>query len=141
MPSESHALSRCGLQPFRLAPLLLQHQPYPNNTRRDAPYPYRPDLEDPWACGNSPVVDLPVSANLGGGDVKAQLGCLRDRLSRDGETDVFQSFWHHFEFAGLGWTRGTIGDVEAFLMACARLDNVIFSTAAEAAAALRKAGL
>ena len=106
-----------------------------DNTGRSQPYPYRPDLDDPWACGSSPVVELPVSANLGGGDVETQLGCLRDRLSRDGGTDVFQSFWHHFEFAGLGWTKGVLADVERFLTECGRQGNVEFSTASEAAAA------
>ncbi len=50
-----------------------------------------------------------------------QLDHLRRRLSRDGEADVFQSFWHHFEFAHLGWTKGTLADAERFLTECGRL--------------------
>ena len=55
--------------------------------------------------------------------------------------DVFQSFWHHFEFADLGWTKGTFEDAEEFLMACARAENVAFSTASEAAGDLIQRGL
>ena len=112
-----------------------------DNTRRTRPYPYRPDINDPWTPGSAPVVELPVSANLGGGDMDEQLDHLRERLSRDGEADVFQSFWHHFEFAQLGWTKGTLADAERFLTECGRQENVVFSTAAEAAAAMEINGL
>jgi hypothetical protein len=112
-----------------------------DNTHRTEPLPYRPDIDDPWTAGQSPVVELPVSANLGGGDLESQLKTLRDRLQRDGDVDVFQSFWHHFEFAGLGWTKGRLTDARAFLTECAKQPNVVFSTAAEAAAALEASGL
>jgi hypothetical protein len=112
-----------------------------DNTRRTDPYPYRPDLEDPWRAGTSPLIELPVSANLGGGDIDEQLARLDRRADRDGGTDVFQSFWHHFEFARLGWTKGTFADAERFLMECAKRPNVVFSTATAAAAAMARAGV
>ncbi len=110
-----------------------------DNRRRTEPYPYRPSPEDPWADGESPVIELPVSANLGGGGIHDQIAALRKRLDSDRNTDAFQSFWHHFEFAGPG--RGTFEDAEKFLMECSRHDNVRFSTASEAAAALEQSGL
>jgi hypothetical protein len=112
-----------------------------DNTRRAEPYPYRPDIADPWIPGTAPVVELPVSANLGGGDMDGQLSCLRERLARDGEVDVFQTYWHHFEFAQLGWTQGMLADAERLLTECGRQENVRFSTAAEAAAAMEANGL
>jgi hypothetical protein len=112
-----------------------------DNTRRGVPYPYRPDPDDPWTVGASPVIELPVSANLGGGDMDRQLADLKRRLVRDGETDVFQSFWHHFEFAQLGWTNGLFADAERFLTECGRQNNVVFSTASQAAAAMEMDGL
>ena len=112
-----------------------------DNRRRSDPYPYRPALEDPWADGSSGVIELPVSGNLGGGDIETQMQHLRERLDASREVDVFQSFWHHFEFAGLGWTKGTLADAENFLMECGRQDNALFSTASEAAEALVRHGL
>jgi hypothetical protein len=118
-----------------------------DNRRRPSAFPYRPAQDDPWSDGDSEVIELPVSGNLGGGDIDGQIAHLRERLDGaqdpDGarDLDVFQSFWHHFEFAELGWTKGTIPDAERFLVECARHDIVAFSTAGEAAAALRKTGL
>ena len=111
-----------------------------DNRPRSAPHPYRPASDDPWVDGSSGVIELPVSGNLGGGDISGQLQHLRDRLDAPRESDIFQSFWHHFEFAELGWTKGTIPDAEEFLLECARHDNVVFSTAAEAAEDFRKSG-
>lgn len=112
-----------------------------DNTRRTAPYPYRPDPDDPWSPGNSPIIELPVSANLGGGDMDGQLGHLRQRLAEERETDVFQSFWHHFEFVRPGLGNATFVDAERFLTECGRQANVVFSTAAEAATAMEAHGL
>jgi len=112
-----------------------------DNRRRSAPHSYRPALEDPWAEGGADVLELPVSGNLGGGDIGGQLQHLHERLEGSRELDVFQSFWHHFEFADLGWTKGTIPDAEEFLLECAKLDNVVFSTASETTRDLRENGL
>jgi hypothetical protein len=112
-----------------------------NNRRRRDPRPYRPALEDPWASGNSEIIELPVSGNLGGGDIDGQLLHLQERLNGPLEVDVFQSFWHHFEFADLGWTKGTIQDAEKFLLECARREEIVFSTASEAAEDLKRNGL
>jgi hypothetical protein len=112
-----------------------------DNARRKVPYPYRPAGEDPWSEGNSSIIELPVSGNLGGGNATGDIASLRERLGGDRATDVFQSFWHHFEFADLGWTKGTFANAEAFLVACARDENVVFSTAGEAAEDLRRHGL
>ena len=108
-----------------------------DNRRRPDPYPYRPDLSDPWTDGDSAIIELPVSGNLGGGDIDGQIARLRERLDREGEIDVFQSFWHHFEFAELGGTEGTFADAEEFLGVCGQQEHVVFSTAAEAAADVR----
>jgi hypothetical protein len=111
-----------------------------DNTRRPDPFPYRPDVDDPWSPGRASVVELPVSANLGDGDIKGQLAALRARVDRRFDVDVFQSYWHHFEFVHPGW-KGTFAGVTTFLMECAKLPNVVFSTAADAAAAMEAAGL
>jgi len=112
-----------------------------DNVRRPDPYAYRPDRDDPWTEGNASMIELPVSANLGGGDVAEQIASLRRRLEEGRAVDVFQSFWHHFEFADLGWTRGSFADAESFLAHCGREPLVQFSTAAEARAALERHGL
>ena len=112
-----------------------------DNTRRDQPYPYRPSTEDPWADGDSPLIELPVSGNLGGGDIDKQISDLTVRIEGDRDLDVFQSFWHHFEFADLGWTKGSIADAEKFLLECGKHDNVVFSTASEAAKDLERSTL
>ena len=101
--------------------------------RHRDPRPYRPALEHPWMHGDSEIIELPVSGNLGGGDIGGQIQRLRERLDGPHEVDVFQSFWHHFEFADLGWTQGTVRDAEKFLLECARQQKVVFSTASEAA--------
>jgi hypothetical protein len=105
-----------------------------DNSRRSDPRPYRPSRDDPWTNGTSRLVELPVSGNLGGEDLDSQLAALRQRFEDNDAVDVYQSYWHHFEFAGLGWTRGNLGDAERFLIEAARLDGVVFSTAAQAAA-------
>ncbi len=115
--------------------------PLRDNTRRPEPYPYRPSAEDPWSDGNSLLIELPVSGNLGGGQIDQQIASLLRRLDGESEVDVFQSFWHHFEFANLGWTRGTLEDAERFLLEAASQDSVVLSTASEAADALRRNGL
>jgi len=112
-----------------------------DNVRRAEPYPYRPAADDPWADGDSSLIELPVSGNLGGGDIEEQLESLGDRLGGSGPVDVFQSFWHHFEFAGLGWTKGTFEQAERFLLACAGHEQVVFSTASQAARDLEEHGL
>ncbi|MFX1573735.1 MAG: hypothetical protein ACFFB0_13375 [Promethearchaeota archaeon] len=112
-----------------------------DNSRHKEFYPYRPSTSDPWIEGRSSIIELPVSGNLGGGDIKSQINYLRNRLRGDLSVDVFQSFWHHFEFAELGWTKGTLNDVYEFLMMCAVERNVIFSTALEAVRRLEELGL
>ena len=47
----------------------------------------------------------------------------------------------HFEFADLGWTKGTLADAETFLMECAQHDGIVFSTASDAAEELERNGL
>ncbi len=110
-----------------------------DNTRRDKPHPYRPSEHDPWMDGNSSIIELPVSANLGGGNIEEQIAHFQERLNGDRDIDVFQSFWHHFEFIRPG--QDTYGEAERFLMECAHHDNVRFSTASEAANALEEHGL
>lgn len=112
-----------------------------DNVRRKEPYPYRPASEDPWSDGNSSVIELPVSGNLGGGDIEGQITNLHRRLEGDREIDVFQSFWHHFEFGNLGWTRGTLEAAEKFLLEGGRKDKIVFSTASEAVFSLKQNGL
>ena len=114
--------------------------PLRDNTRRPEPYPYRPSAEDPWSDGNSLLIELPVSGNLGGGQIDQQIASLLRRLDGESEVDVFQSFWHHFEFANPG-RRGAFEDAERFLLEAASQDSVVLSTASEAADALRRNGL
>ncbi len=113
-----------------------------DNRRHPDFYPYHPALNDPWMEGTGPLVELPVSGNLGGGSIDNQIVRMQERAraaQESGTVDVFQSFWHHFEFVDLGWTRGTFEDAERFLMECGRTEGVLFSTAAEAAAAFEEA--
>ena len=112
-----------------------------DNRRRCEPQPYRPATDDPWVPGSSRLIELPVSANLGGGDVAGQLEHLRQRLDGSLAVDVFQSFWHHFEFVRPGLGNATFVDAERFLTECGRQANVVFSTAAEAATAMEAHGL
>jgi len=70
-----------------------------------------------------------------------QLGHMRQRLSEGREPDVFQSFWHHFEFVRPGLANATFVDAERFLTECGRQASVVFSTAAQAAAAMEAHGL
>ena len=49
-----------------------------DNRRRSAPQPYRPALEDPWVPGDSQIIELPASGNLGGGNVDRQIQDLRE---------------------------------------------------------------
>jgi hypothetical protein len=112
-----------------------------DNSRRKELYPYRPDPEDPWVKGKGSIIELSVSGNLGGGNISEQIERLNERLNMGPQVDVFQSFWHHFEFAELGWTKGTFSDAEQFLLECGRCENVVFATASEAAAILEKEGL
>jgi len=110
-----------------------------DNTQRNKAYPYRPSIEDPWKDGNSTIIELPASGNLGSGDIEGQITRLRERANSKRELDVFQSYWHHFEFVRPG--QDTFKEAERFLMECARHDNVRFSTASEAASALEQLGL
>lgn len=110
-----------------------------DNRRRKAPYPYRPSAEDPWADGDSPIIELPASGNLGGADIDRQISDVGQRIRMLQGPDVFQSFWHHFEFVKPGL--GSFEGAERFLMACAAHENVQFSTASEAADHLSKQGL
>lgn len=109
-----------------------------DNHRRSDPRPYRPSIEDPWMAGASRVMELPVSGSLGEGNLDGQLAALRARLEDGAGVDVFQSYWHHFEFAKLGWTKGSLEEAEHFLTEAARLKEVVFSTATGAAAAFAK---
>jgi hypothetical protein len=106
-----------------------------DNSRRTDPRPYRPSRDDPWVAGDSRLVEFPVSGNLGGENLDGQLEALRQRLDGGRPVDVFQSYWHHFEFAQLGWTKGNLDDAERFLIEAARVDGTEFSTAAQAATA------
>jgi len=110
-----------------------------DNRRRETPYPYRPSAEDPWADGNSPIIELPVSANLGGADIGQQSSDVERRIAELQGPDVFQSFWHHFEFVKPG--PGSLEGAERFLMACAANEKARFSTASEAADHLSRQGL
>jgi len=112
-----------------------------HTVRRKAPYPYRPATEDPLADGQSSIIELPLCGSLGHGQAEGQLADIRARLAGDRDVDAFQYSWHHFEFADLGWTKGTFEDAERFLLGCGRNENVVFSTASEAAAALERGGL
>jgi hypothetical protein len=112
-----------------------------HTVRRKEPYPYRPDPDDPLADGGSSIIELPLCGSLGHGQAEGQLDTIRSRLEGDRAVDAFQCSWHHFEFADLGWTKGTFADAGSFLSGCGRMDNVIFSTASEAARALEHSGL
>jgi len=109
--------------------------------RRKQPYPYRPASNDPLADGHSSIIELPVSGCLGDGNGKEHCADVRRRMESDREIDVFQMFWHHFEFADREWSQGSVADAEEFLVECARMKQVIFSTASEAANALNRSGL
>lgn len=110
-----------------------------DNSRHPDARPYRPSRDDPWVEGDSRVLELPVSGNLGAGDLSKDLDRLRSRLEAVGDgVDIFQTYWHHFEFAGLGWTKGRIEEAERFLMEAAKMDGVAFSTAASAAWAFQE---
>lgn len=111
-----------------------------DNRRHTDPRPYRPAREDPWIEGTSRLLELPVSGNLGGGHLDGELTALRQRVQGNSTVDVFQIYWHHFEFAQLGWTVGSLEDAERFLMEAARLEGVVFSTAAQAAADFAERG-
>lgn len=110
-----------------------------DNRRRKDPYPYRPSLDDPWADGHSSIIELPVSGNLGSSDINQQISDVEQRVQELGKPDVFQSFWHHFEFVKPG--PGSFEDSERFLTKCALHDSIQFSTASEAADALQEYGL
>jgi hypothetical protein len=113
-----------------------------DNARRKEPYPYRPAREDPWADGDSSIIELPVSGNLGGGgSLTEDIASLQRRLEGNREVDVFQTCWHHYEFANPPRAKSALVDAEAFLLACARSEKVVFSTGAEAAEDLRRHGL
>ncbi len=116
-----------------------------DNTRRDKAHAYRPSDEDPWADGDSAIIELPASANLGGGDMERQISDLRRRVTSDRDVDVFQSYWHHFEFLRpvefLRPGQDIYEEAERFLIECGRHDAVRFSTASEAASVLERSGL
>ena len=59
---------------------------------------------------------------------------LKKRLTSNRVVDVFQMYWHHFEFAHeeLNWVKGNLDDAEQFLIRFGLIDSVRFSTAKEA---------
>lgn len=110
-----------------------------DNTRRTTPHPYRRSCSDPWADGDAPLIELPVSANLGAPDIDQHADAIHKRLNSNRAVDVFQTYWHHFEFVKPG--PGDLEGVERFLTACAMENRVVFSTAKEAATAMAAEGL
>jgi hypothetical protein len=113
-----------------------------DNRRRTSRKPYRASLTDPWVHGDAPVLEIPVSGNLGcayfGMDWAASLddefALVERRSAQLNGVDIYQSYWHHFEFSrALSWTRGSQDSAYDFLTKCTRLENVVFSTAREAA--------
>lgn len=115
-----------------------------DNRRRTDRHAYRPSVDDPWEDGRSSLVELPVSGNLGcayfemdwARSLDQEFALLRKRLDQLNGVDVYQSYWHHFEFArSATWARGSIEQATEFLVRCARLDGVQFSTARVAAGA------
>jgi hypothetical protein len=118
-----------------------------DNRRRTVRTPYRPSLEDPWVDGSSSIIELPVSGNLGcayfamdwARSLDDEFALLEKRLEALGGVDVYQSYWHHFEFSrSLNWTKGDIGRATDFLMKCGTLDGLSFSTAQHAATAIEE---
>ncbi|MCC7407532.1 MAG: hypothetical protein IT442_05640 [Phycisphaeraceae bacterium] len=103
-----------------------------DNSRHPDVHPYRPARDDPWVAGQSRLLEIPVSGWLGDADLSPQITDLRVRHDAGG-VDAFQVYWHHFEFADLGWTHGQVTEAERFLVAAARMENVVFSTASQAA--------
>jgi hypothetical protein len=115
-----------------------------DNRRRTSRQPYHPSLADPWVEGESTLLELPVSGNLGcayfamdwARSLDDELVLLENRLNALRGVDVYQSYWHHFEFSrSLPWTKGSIEHAGDFLIRCAHLKELQFSTASEAAAA------
>lgn len=115
-----------------------------DNRRRTSRQPYHPSPTDPWSEGDSPVLELPVSGNLGCGyfamnwaqSLDDEFALLEKRVATLQGVDVYQSYWHHFEFSrSYNWTKGKIENATAFLTQCAKLKDLHFSTAREAAAA------
>jgi hypothetical protein len=118
-----------------------------DNRQRTSRQPFRPSSANPWSEGRSPVIELPVSGNLGcayfgmdwAGSLDDECVLLQKRLQDLQGVDVYQSYWHHFEFSrSLNWTKGSIDQATAFLIKCATQDNLRFSTARTAAAAYEK---
>jgi len=99
----------------------------------------QPRMEQVFASVADKTGKMPkVTYCVTGEFLAERLAEMKERLGRDGEIDVFQSFWHHFEFAELGWTEGTFTDAEKFLLACGEDERVVFSTASEAASNLER---
>lgn len=60
-------------------------------------------------------------------------------LGLDG-VDIYQSYWHHFEFSrSLSITKGSIDQATDFLIKCAAMPDLKFSTAHDAADAYENA--
>jgi len=106
-----------------------------DNRGRASAKPYQPSYGSHCEEGSAKLVELPVSGSLGGGDLLTkQAKVLEERLSCNEAVDIFQMFWHHFEFAReeYDWVKGSLDEAEQFLTLFGRLDSVRFSTAKEA---------
>jgi hypothetical protein len=108
-----------------------------DNRRRTDRHPYFPDPADPWVEGSSPLLEIPVSGNIGEAYFEIDwVRSLQDeerqialRLEEAEEVGIYQSYWHHFEFSrGHTWTRGSLAKAEEFLVNIGKMKGVAFST-------------
>jgi len=106
-----------------------------DNRQRVSARPYHPSYENHCRDGNAKLVELPVSGWLSGDGLHTkQTSNLKKRLASNDTVDIFQMFWHHFEFAHeeLNWTKGNLKEAEEFLIGFGKMNSVRFSTAKEA---------
>jgi hypothetical protein len=106
-----------------------------DNRQRKSGKPYHPSYADHCKEGRAKLVELPVSGWLGGDNLlTTQATDLKKRLTSNADVDIFQMYWHHYEFAHeeLDWVKGNLDEAEQFLIRFGLIDSVRFSTAKEA---------
>jgi hypothetical protein len=104
-------------------------------TRRKMGETRSPDRSARAKEGRAKLVELPVSGWLGGDNLlTTQATDLKKRLTSNTDVDIFQMYWHHYEFAHeeLDWVKGNLDEAEQFLIRFGLIDSVRFSTAKEA---------
>jgi len=102
---------------------------------------YRPSLSNPWIEGNSKFLEIPVSGNLGCAyfemenvsNLTDEFEEVKNRANICNGNEIYQNYWHHFEFSKrYNWVNGDLDAAEDFLMKCAGIENLVFSTAKDA---------